>query len=360
MEINKDANTRCVKLKGRLDAGSSNELDLALTAMAVDGEDIIIDMSECNYMSSAGIRILLKARKKMLSGQSELYLTGLVPDVVRVLEIAGLFSLLRIESDVDTALALVEAARQKRLGVREIAVGHHRLVYNPAVEDSISGRCLNAKQDISFSELGYALGFGSLSGTGTGSSECPDFFASLSKGVGFLPPAGSADPDFRMISDPDKAVIPVCEALSFGQHPTGTMKLTSPGILTFSQVNEAINSLKGTSFAEGSVVLRIVANFDKSAPSVSFFVANDENLAAVVNTAGMKQFGKLLQENLGKNAFVGITVQLSGLDIPSKDVLPEEIMRDNLTFENLLAVKPFNTGTFLENPVIWLFHAARF
>jgi len=360
MEIITNSSLRCVKLKGRLDATNSNELDLALMALAGVEQDLVIDMTECTYVSSSGIRIFLKTKKKLLPGQSELFLAAVVPDVLRVFEIAGLDSIFRFEGSLEAALSLMEASRLRKAGISEIAIGHHRMIYHPGGDDRIHGKYFNTRKDTSTEELGYAVGFGSLSATETGISGCPDFFISTKKGIAFLPPENSGDPDFRMISGSVKAVFPVCEALSFGSHPSGMLKLASPGLLTFSQVNEAVNGLIGNIFLPDSVTLRVVANFDKSSPSVSLFVANDETLAGVISKTGLKMLGGLLSENNGKKAYIGITIQLSELELPPKETSPEEILVHNLTFENLLAVKPFSVGNFLQNPVIWLINAGTF
>ncbi len=360
MEIITNASLRYVKVKGRLDATNSNELDQTLMALTGIEQDLVIDMTECTYVSSAGIRILLKTKKKMLTVQSELFLAVVAPEVFRVFEIAGLDSIFRFEATLDAALALLEAGRLRKLGVSEIAIGHHRLIYHPEGDDRIKGKYINTRKDTSIDELGYAVGFGSLSATEAGASGCPDFFISTKKGIAFLPPENLGDPDFRMISSPAKAVFPVCEALSFGSGLTGMLKLASPGLLTFSQVNEAVNGLIKNIFLPGSITLRVVVNFDKSAPTVSIFLANDENLAGIISKTGLKMFGDLLREGDGKKAYIGTTIHLSGLELPPAETSPEEILIHNFTFENLRAIKPFSIGNFLQNPVIWLINAGNF
>jgi anti-anti-sigma factor len=360
MQIITHSSDRCVTIRGRLDATNSNELDLVLMDLAGIEQDIVIDMTECTYVSSAGIRIFLKTKKKLLLGQSELLLAAVAPEILRVFEIAGLDNIFRFEGSLEAALSLIEAGRLRKSGVSEIAIGHHKLIYHPEGDDSIKGKYINTRKDASIGELGYALGFGSLSATEPSLSACPDFFISIKKGIAFLPPENSGDPDFRMISSAGIAIFPVCEALSFGSHPTGMLKLASPGLLTFSQVNEAVNGLIGNIFLPDSVTLRIVANFDKNSPSVSIFLANNEALASIINKTGLKMFGELLREDDGKKAYIGITIRLSGLELPQKESSPEEILMHNLTFENLLAVKPFSIGNFLENPVIWLINAGTF
>jgi anti-anti-sigma factor len=107
MEIITDEKIRCIKPVGRLDANNSNEFDNALLRLQESGKDIVIDLSQCHYLSSAGIRILLKTNKRLHSSNNELFLAGVVPDVLQVLEIAGLKSLLHFEASVEDALATI-------------------------------------------------------------------------------------------------------------------------------------------------------------------------------------------------------------------------------------------------------------
>ncbi|MEI6454740.1 MAG: STAS domain-containing protein [bacterium] len=360
MEINTDSILRCITIKGRLDAMSSNELEFAVSELTGTGEDLVIDMSECNYLSSAGIRILLQTKKKLHPAQCDLFLTGVSTEVMRVLEIAGLAGTFRFEDHVKAALALMEAGRISKLGTTDISVGHHKLIYHPVGDEKITGKYINVRKEITIEELGYAMGFGSISETDAGHSDCQDLFVSIKKGFGFLPPENAGDPDFRMISCPEKTAISLCEALSFGHKPSGMLKLASPGLLSFSEVNEAVAEVSAKIFSPGSVTLRIVANFDMSAPSLSIFLAKDENFADLVRETGLRRFAKLLDDKTGTSDYIGIRILLSNLEISSEKMAPEEILRKNLTFENIMAVRPFSMSSFLEDPVVWLFNAGSF
>ena len=114
MEIIIDETIRCIKPIGKLDANSCNDLDSALAALPENNQDVILDMSRCSYVSSAGIRILLKAKKKLFASKNELFITGTVPDVFHVFEIAGLHRVLRFEANVNAALAIVQAGNRNK------------------------------------------------------------------------------------------------------------------------------------------------------------------------------------------------------------------------------------------------------
>ncbi len=360
MEITTDSALRCIRIIGRLDAMSSNELEHAVSLLTGSDQDLVIDMTECNYLSSAGIRILLQTKKKLHPAQCDLFLAGVSGEIRRVLDIAGLGGTFRFEDHVDTALALMKEGRTGTHRTTDISIGHHNLIYHPVGDQNIVGKHINTRKEIKFEQLGYAMGFGSISIADSGHSEYPDLFVSIGKGIAFLPPENSGDPDFRMISTPEKTIIPLCEALLFGHKPSGMLKLASPGLLTFSEVNVAVAEVSAKMFSPGSVTLRIVANFDKSAPSLNVFIANDKNLAVLFREAGLTRFERLVDDKTGSTGYTGITILLSNLEIPSEKMAPEEILRKNLTFENLLAVRPFSMSSFLEDPVVWLFNAGSF
>ena len=63
MEKNDKALT--VRLDGRLDTESAPELEEALTGVLSEAETLTFDLADTEYVSSAGLRVLVKARKRM-------------------------------------------------------------------------------------------------------------------------------------------------------------------------------------------------------------------------------------------------------------------------------------------------------
>ena len=98
MTINKksEGEKLTLTLSGRLYTNTSPALEAELKH-SVDGvKELIFDFSDVEYISSAGLRILLAAQKVM-NRQGSMKLTGVSADVMEVFEITGFSDILTIE-----------------------------------------------------------------------------------------------------------------------------------------------------------------------------------------------------------------------------------------------------------------------
>jgi anti-anti-sigma factor len=90
---------------GRIDSTTSKAFEAEVIEVLDDGERrVVLDLSGVDYMSSAGIRVLLMATKR-LTGRGRLVLCGLQGPVRQVLDLAGLFKLFVVDTTCDNALA---------------------------------------------------------------------------------------------------------------------------------------------------------------------------------------------------------------------------------------------------------------
>lgn len=99
MEINqeKQDSINIVSLKGRLDAGTSGQLEETLNALVEAGEPkVLVDCRELDYISSAGLRVLLAAAKQFKKLNGSIALSSLNPNVKQVFEISGFTSIFPI------------------------------------------------------------------------------------------------------------------------------------------------------------------------------------------------------------------------------------------------------------------------
>lgn len=89
IEIYKSENGRCqIELNGRLDTHTSQKLESSLADL--DPQELpiqILDMQNLNYISSAGLRCIFKAKKVVVGGGGRLLLVNLQPQVKKVLDI---------------------------------------------------------------------------------------------------------------------------------------------------------------------------------------------------------------------------------------------------------------------------------
>jgi anti-sigma B factor antagonist len=92
MEINVEnsSNHITVKLNGRLDTNTSQELENTLTDSINKGnENILIDCTELDYISSSGLRVFLVAAKTLDEKNKKLNFCGMKDYIKEVFEIAG-------------------------------------------------------------------------------------------------------------------------------------------------------------------------------------------------------------------------------------------------------------------------------
>ena len=83
-------------ISGRLDTQTAPELENELDAVVNGIKDLTFDMSNLEYISSAGLRVILKAQKVM-NTQGSMKLTGVNDSIMEVFDITGFLDILTIE-----------------------------------------------------------------------------------------------------------------------------------------------------------------------------------------------------------------------------------------------------------------------
>lgn len=108
MEITVQQFKRCdvVKVKGRVDSLTSPQLAQALNSVIEGGRfRIVVDMSEVEFISSAGLRVLLQAQKTCKRWNRGEVVLAALSDVVReAFELTGFTRLFTIYDDVLSAV----------------------------------------------------------------------------------------------------------------------------------------------------------------------------------------------------------------------------------------------------------------
>ena len=98
MTIERNVNGAVVTLKiaGRLDTATAPTLEAAVDGCAADVKELILDCSALDYVSSAGLRVILKAQKQM-NVQGSMKLIGVNETIMEVFDITGFADILTIE-----------------------------------------------------------------------------------------------------------------------------------------------------------------------------------------------------------------------------------------------------------------------
>ena len=96
IEIKKNTENTVIKLAGRLDTTTAPALDKTINEDISDTKHLVLDVKELEYISSAGLRVLLAAQKKMKS-KGNMKLVGVCEEVMEVMEMTGFVDILTIE-----------------------------------------------------------------------------------------------------------------------------------------------------------------------------------------------------------------------------------------------------------------------
>ena len=86
----------CFELEGRLDTVTAPELEEQLKEVLPEIEELTLDFAKLDYISSAGLRVLLSAQK-IMTKQGEMKVTNVNETIMEIFEVTGFSDILNIE-----------------------------------------------------------------------------------------------------------------------------------------------------------------------------------------------------------------------------------------------------------------------
>lgn len=84
-----DGGLQVLTVSGRLETATAPQLDAEVKSIAPEVKNLRIEMAEMEYVSSAGLRVLLSAQKTMNARQGRMELSGVNDSVRHVFDITG-------------------------------------------------------------------------------------------------------------------------------------------------------------------------------------------------------------------------------------------------------------------------------
>lgn len=100
MKITKTQKGNCLylALEGRLDTNTAPELEVAIKGSIEGIEELTIDMQSLDYLSSAGLRVLLGAQKTM-NKQGSMRVTHVNDTIMEIFDVTGFADILTIDKE---------------------------------------------------------------------------------------------------------------------------------------------------------------------------------------------------------------------------------------------------------------------
>ncbi len=91
-----EGTTLTVALEGRLDTTTAPQLEAELRTAVNGVTELILDLEKLDYISSAGLRVLLSAQKVM-NRQGSMTLRHVQPAIMEIFDVTGFIDILNIE-----------------------------------------------------------------------------------------------------------------------------------------------------------------------------------------------------------------------------------------------------------------------
>ncbi|RKM56553.1 anti-sigma factor antagonist [Butyrivibrio sp. X503] len=96
IEKTKDNGNMKISLEGRLDTMTSTQLEIEVQS-SLDGVDnLTFDLAKLDYISSAGLRVLLSAQK-IMNKQGKMVVTNAAEEIKEIFEVTGFSDILTIQ-----------------------------------------------------------------------------------------------------------------------------------------------------------------------------------------------------------------------------------------------------------------------
>jgi len=96
IQVDKNASEVQIALEGRLDTSTAPQLEETLKSALEGADRLVFDFSALEYISSAGLRVLLAAQKTM-NKQGKMIIRHVNETVAEVFEITGFSDILTLE-----------------------------------------------------------------------------------------------------------------------------------------------------------------------------------------------------------------------------------------------------------------------
>lgn len=301
-----------INLAGRFDGLGAQLFEQEVERVIEHENQWLIDFTNVVYLSSAGIRSLMKYGKKLAKAKGRLFLFGLGREVKSVLETTGVLQLFNEVDDLDQALLMINKRTsplneaQPFEALERICTWHSLSgiecvldIWNPLKGPSLQGLNADGLAAASLEDLNVAFGIGGLGFSRSDAFEGLGAFVAVDRLVGVLPADSYNQPDFMVVKSPGESTIYVAAAAGFTGPPWGRLDIPQGRPVNLGEVRHLITSqLLGNKGHKASPVGMLVIGNMHSAKG-SYY----HNNADLINNR------PLGQELNDKNAFllIGLT-----------------------------------------------------
>jgi anti-sigma B factor antagonist len=101
--INRDK-VSVIEIIGNLDGNTSTEFQERLEPLVEAKGCLVLDLTKCSYVSSAGLRVLLMLAKHLTAQEGRMALVAVCPEIKDVMEMTGFINFFKLYNTVEEAI----------------------------------------------------------------------------------------------------------------------------------------------------------------------------------------------------------------------------------------------------------------
>jgi anti-anti-sigma factor len=247
----------CLILTGRLDGFGADLFEKKTNDIHPDSSHWIADFQAVDYMSSAGIRALLRKDKELRKKGGSLILFGMDPDVAKVLNLTGLSKHFMVVPDQKEALAHIAHLKKTggnkeeftftEQGCRYLCAGvlepNSKIdFWNNATKSKTPRFSKSSLLSTNLKELGFSFGLGGFGNTSEQAQEGLGLFVSLKTAAGVSPADGYCRADFLYTDAPVEIQMYLAQAISFSGKSSVMIKQNGQDIITLEKIAESFHA----------------------------------------------------------------------------------------------------------------------
>ncbi|SHK50914.1 anti-sigma B factor antagonist [Fibrobacter sp. UWT2] len=96
VEVSENNGTLTLSLHGVIESTTADAFEAEMASACSKSKNLIADFANVNFISSAGLRVLLSSQKKMIAEKGKMTLINLQQGVREILEMTGFITMLNI------------------------------------------------------------------------------------------------------------------------------------------------------------------------------------------------------------------------------------------------------------------------
>ncbi|MCX6233852.1 MAG: STAS domain-containing protein [Bacteroidetes bacterium] len=365
-------------LNGQFNALGAASFDEEAAKLPSDIHYVIIDFSDCQFLTSAGIRSLIKLEKKLLERKGRILLAHLSNTIHQVLEISGLSRQFRLFDTVGNASAWIQASEDSMKHIVSYKKSERKyLVTDLSIEGTqlhiwglSPGRQAENFIHAALNELDLAIGTGCLSASREQANVYEGPFLSTGTFFGFIPFDRSLPYDYLIAAKPSETGVYIKSGFNFRGKPSVIFETDLDFSGRYSQMVQDVFSFMKEKLHHIPAIAGFLyySEYDFPAEDVREIERKEKCLlsfSVAINDAGLSDLNDdALERSLGNIGFTAINedIRFFGLTVTLSET--EEIkdysdithsLHSFIDSDNLAAIIPLDKDTRITKGKIWVY-----